>query len=261
MDAVINKIAIVILTIVCCLCYSCSKDDFEELGNNPSDEQVVEAALNKASLSWNSSVEQIKKQMNGYTIVEQSDDFLQFTNPSNVLTISYGFVNDSLRATVTMMPKLLESDMSSYLNGYTYLAELSSKNVYYNESVNSMCFSYETSDDNVEYTVLGFTPIESDLYTSVNPIIVTTIEAVNIGTTYSTIKGSISGVTKSYTCGVKYSTDSSFSSSKTKTTTSKDDYSVKITSLKRNTTYYFQCYAVVDGISYFGETMTFTTLE
>lgn len=244
-----------------CVFSSCSDDSDDILSDNPSDGEVIEVVLNKASTSWNSSVEQIKKHMNGYPLVDSDEDFLQYTDKTGLLTISYSFSNDSLMATATIVPKLSDIDLTPYLQGYTSLGELSSKHVYYNNSANTMCFSYNTKDEETDYTVLGFTPIKSNLYATVKPIIITTSEATYIGTTYATIKGSISGVTKSCTCGVRYSTDREFTTSSTKTTTSRGDYSVKISSLKRNTLYYFQCYAIVDGITYYGDTMSFTTLQ
>lgn len=252
---------ILLCTTLNCVFSSCSDDPDDILNDNPSDEEVVEVVLNKASTAWNSSVEQIKKHMNGYTLVGSDEEFLQYTDKKGLLTISYSFSNDSLMATATIVPKLSDIDLTSYLQGYTSLGELSSKYVYYNNSVNTMCFSYNTKDEETDYTVLGFTPITSNLYANVDPIIITTSEATKIGTTYATIKGSISGVTKSYTCGVRYSTDREFTTSSRKTTTSRGDYSVKISSLKRNTLYYFQCYGIVDDITYYGDIMSFTTLQ
>lgn len=259
-----NYIQILYSILLCitlsCVISSCSKDSYDALSDNPSDEEVVEAVLNKASTSWNSSVEQIIKHMNGYTLVDSDEDFLQYTDKTGQLIISYSFTNDSLKATATIVPKLSEIDLTPYLQGYASLGELSSKHVYYNTN-NTMCFSYNIKEEETDYTVLGFTPISSNLYAKVEPIIITTLEASNIGTTYATIKGSISGVSKSNTCGVRYSTDKDFSTSSTKTTTSRGNYSLKISSLKRNTLYYFQCYGIVDGITYYGDVMSFTTLQ
>ena len=156
--------------------------------------------------------------------------------------------------------KISEIDLSSYLQGYSELGGLSTKQVLYNTSNNTMCFSYDSTIDETEYTIIGFTPINSNLYASIEPIIVSTIEATNIKKTSATIKGSISGVSKTYTCGVRYSTDKTFATSKTKTTTSKGDFSLSISSLTKSTTYYFKCYSIVDGVTYEGEVMEFTTL-
>lgn len=237
-----------------CFISSCSDDSNDLPNNDPAD-----IVLKKASISWNSSVEQIKNHMNGYTLVEADENFLQYTDNAGS-TISYSFSNDSLIATVSIFPKLSDIDLKHYLQGYTILGELSSKNVYYNSTVNAMCFTYDVTDDETDYTVLGFTPITSNLYANVDPIIVTTKEATNIGTTYATIKGSIAGVSKSCTCGVRFSTDKNFESSSTKETTSRGNFSLKISYLKKKTVYYFQCYGIVDDIPYYGDVMSFTTL-
>lgn len=240
---------------------SCSDDSNGSISDNTSDEEIIEIVLNKASTSWNSSVEQIKKHMNGYTLVDSDEDFLQYTDKKGLLTISYSFSNDSLMATAAIVPTLSNEDLTSYLQGYTSLGELSYKHVYYNYSANTMCFSYDTKDGETDYTILGFTPIKSNLYANVSPIIITTSEATNIGATYVTIKGSLSGVTKSYTCGVRYSTDREFTKSSTKTTTSRGDYSIKILRLNRNTLYFYQCYCIIEGLTYYGDILSFTTLQ
>lgn len=249
-----------VYVIICMLCFSCSDSSDDILNPDSSDDKVVEEVLNKASISWNSSVEHIKKQMKGYTLVDSDVDFLKFTDKNGVLTISYSFTNDSLKATAAVAPKISEIDLSSYLQGYAELGGLSTKQVLYNTSKNTMCFSYDSTIDDTEYTIIGFTPINSSLYANVEPIIVSTIEATNIKTTSATIKGAISGVSKTYTCGVRYSTDKTFATSKTKTTKSRGEFSLSISSLTKNATYYFKCYSIVDGVTYEGEVMEFKTL-
>lgn len=249
-----------IYVIACILCFSCSDSSDDILNLDSPDDKVVEEVLKKACISWNGSVEQIKKHMKGYTLVDSDADFLKYTDKNGVLTISYSFTNDSLKATAAIAPKISEVDLSSFLHGYSELGGLSAKQVLYNTSNNTMCFSYDSTIDETEYTIIGFTPINSNLYANVEPIIVTTVEATNVKTTSATIKGSISGVSKTYTCGVRYSTDKTFATSKTKTTTSKGDFSLSISSLTKSTTYYFKCYSIVDGVTYEGKIMEFTTM-
>ena len=164
-----------VYVIICMICFSCSDSSDDILNPDSSDDKVVEEVLNKASISWNSSVEHIKKHMKGYTLVDSDVDFLKFTDKNGVLTISYSFTNDSLKATAAIAPKISEIDLSSFLQGYSELGGLSTKQVLYNTSKNTMCFSYDSTIDDTEYTIIGFTPINSSLYANVEPIIVSTI--------------------------------------------------------------------------------------
>lgn len=141
---------------------SCNDDDkFDEY---PSDESIVENILDNAYTVWNTSKNQVQEQMNGYELVDSDVDFLQYTDKNRLIKLSYSFVNDSLRATVAIAPKLSDNALSYNLEEYENLGELSSKNVHYNTSKNTMCFSYDILSDDAEYSVIGFTPIVSNLY-------------------------------------------------------------------------------------------------
>lgn len=141
---------------------SCSKDDiFDEL---PPEENIVESILDKAYIVWNTSKNQVQEQMRAYELVDSDTDFLQYTDKNRLIKLSYSFVNDSLRATVAIAPKLSNDILSYNLEGYENLGELSSKNVYHNASKNTMCFSYDILSDEAEYSVIGFTPIVSTLF-------------------------------------------------------------------------------------------------
>lgn len=140
---------------------SCNDDKFDEYS---SDESIVENILDNAYTAWNTSKNQVQEQMNGYVLVDSDVDFLQYTDKNRLIKLSYSFVNDSLRATVAIAPKLSENALSYNLEEYENLGELSSKNVHYNTSKNTMCFSYDILSDDAEYSVIGFTPIVSNLY-------------------------------------------------------------------------------------------------
>lgn len=141
---------------------SCNDDDkFDEYS---SDESIVENILDNAYTTWNTSKNQVQEQMNGYVLVDSDVDFLQYTDKNRLIKLSYSFVNDSLRATVAIALKLSDNALSYNLEEYENLGELSSKNVHYNASQNTMCFSYDILSDDAEYSVIGFTPIVSNLY-------------------------------------------------------------------------------------------------
>ena len=141
---------------------SCSKDDsFDEL---PPEENIIESILDNVYIVWNTSKNQVQEQMRAYELIDSDIDFLQYTDKNRLIKLSYSFVNDSLRATVAIAPKLSNDILSYNLEGYENLGELSSKNVYHNTSKNTMCFSYDIFSDETEYSVIGFTPIVSTLF-------------------------------------------------------------------------------------------------
>lgn len=145
------------------VCESC-KDDNNILDDVDSEESVVENILDNAYTVWNASKNEVQEQMNVYELVDSDADYLQYVDQDRVIKLSYSFVNDSLRAAVAIAPKLTNNVLSSCLKGYDCLGKLSSKDVYYNTSKNTMCFSYDVLSADSEYSIMGFVPIISDLY-------------------------------------------------------------------------------------------------
>ncbi len=91
---------------------------------------------------------------------------------------------------------------------------------------------------------------------------VTTGTAGDITSSGATISGnSVSGVSSSVTVGIIYGTSSTLSSTSgtKKSTTSSGTYSITLSGLSDETTYYYRAYAVVDGEYYYGETASFQT--
>lgn len=142
------------------ICISCSDD---ALGGGSSAEDIVDA-LNKVSTEWNASKDQIQTHMSGYMLVDSDDDFLKYSDKNGTMIISYNFVHDSLRASVAIAPRLADINMETYLEGFEELGELSSKKVYYNVLENTMCFPYNINSNDEDYSVIGFAPINSNLY-------------------------------------------------------------------------------------------------
>ena len=97
-------------------------------------------------------------------LIDSDIDFLQYRDNRSAINYSYSFVNDSLRASIVIAPKLSNDILSFNLTGYENLGELSTKNVYHNNSKNTMCISYDIESEENEYSVIGFTPITSTLF-------------------------------------------------------------------------------------------------
>ena len=98
-------------------------------------------------------------------------------------------------------------------------------------------------------------------FTTKQNVSVTTGSATSITSSSATLSGSVSGADQSLTCGIIYGTSFSLSSSSgtKKSTTSSGSYSISVTGLNDNTTYYYRAYAIVDGEYVYGEVRSFTT--
>ena len=144
------------------VCVSCN--DYDVSNGNHSDEGIIENILDNTFVLWNASQNEVNEQMNGYVLVGFDTDLSQYTNQDGNIKLSCSFVNDSLQAIVAIVPKSTNIILSSFLKEYEYLGELSSKDVYYNTSKNTMCLSYEILSDDTEYLIMGFTPITSNLF-------------------------------------------------------------------------------------------------
>ena len=144
------------------ICISCNDDDM--LDDIYSNDSIVKNILDNAYTLWNASKNDVQEQMTGFVLINSDADFLQYTDQSRKIRLSYNFINDSLQATVAIAPKLTNNPLLSCLKDYESLGELSSKDVYYNTSKNTMCFSYDVQSDDTEYSIMGFSPIVSNLY-------------------------------------------------------------------------------------------------
>lgn len=163
------------------VCMSCNDDDM--LDDIHSDGGIVKYILDNACTVWNASKNDVQEQMTDYVLINSDADFLQYTDQSRKIRLSYNFINDSLQATVAIAPKLTNNTLLSCLKDYESLGELSSKDVYYNTSKNTMCFSYDVQSNDTEYSIMGFAPIVSNLY---NGDIIIKVDYKNL---YYTIDG------------------------------------------------------------------------
>ena len=98
-------------------------------------------------------------------------------------------------------------------------------------------------------------------FTTKKAVSVTTGIALNITAAGATLYGTVNNSSQSLSCGIIYGITSSLSSTSgtKKSTTSNGGYSVSVTDLSENTTYYYRAY-VIDGGEYkYGDVKLFTT--
>lgn len=137
-----------------------SSDDVLDDGLIPTEVDIAEA-LKSVNTEWGTSKEAIQKHMNGYQLIESSDEsILQFNAKKLPVTIAYQFASDKLSAAVIMTKKGEEKiDINKTLDGFSYVGETSSNAIYSNNDKNVFAVAYETVDNEDNYQVIGFTSI------------------------------------------------------------------------------------------------------
>jgi len=150
--------AVVIIFISSCS----SSDDILDEDYVPTEEEITET-LNDVNTEWGISKESIRQYMNGYQLIESSDEnLLQFSAKKIPVTIAYQFSSDKLCAAVIMTRKDEEkSDIQKSLEGFDYIGESSSNDIYSNKNKNVFAVAYETTEDEENYQIIGFTPLSS----------------------------------------------------------------------------------------------------
>lgn len=91
-------------------------------------------------------------------------------------------------------------------------------------------------------------------------VTVTTKDAVDVTLSKATVKGVLNHSEHPLTCGFVYGQSSSLSSyNTTVSTTSKDNFSIQLSGLSADRTYYYRAFVVVDGMKKYGDIQSFDT--
>ena len=124
-----------------------SSDDVSDDGRFPSDEDIAEV-LKSVNTEWGTSKEAVRQHMNGYQMVESSDEsILQFNAKTLPVTFAYQFASDKLCAAVVMARKGEESvDIKKSLDGFSYVGESGCNEIFSNKDKNVFAAAYETVD-------------------------------------------------------------------------------------------------------------------
>lgn len=256
-----------LLMAVSMLVISCKEEETsipEITPDSPVNSGDVEKVLKSATTEWGISRDAVIKHMDGYRSVSGTDkDILQFKPEKGGQSIAYRFSDDKLIATAVLLPTTsAELELQKMLTGYSYFAILNDGEVYENRSANTMATVWNPAEANSSYSAIGFAPIMYADYGKSSSISVKTGEAENVGTKTATVSGTLSGVSTNVEVGIFYGTESTLTEQSNKqSTTSKSTFSVSLSELGSNTTYYYRAYAVIDDIYYYGDTKTFTTKD
>ena len=232
--------------------------------NSPINTEDVDKVLKNATTEWGLSSEAVIKHMDGYIRITSTEkEILLFKPEKGEQRISYRFSDDKLIATAILLPTTsTDIEYQSLLNGYKHLGKLNDGDIYENTSVNTMASVWIPVEGNSSYSAIGFAPMTYNNYGADSSITVTTGDVTSIDTKTATISGSLMGVTANVEVGILYGTESTLTEQNNKqSTTSRSNYSVTLTGLSSNTTYYYRAYAIVDEIYYYGDVMTFKTKD
>lgn len=240
---------------------ACSDEPDMHDDNGASD--INGQALAKVCTDWGESPFNMEKRM-GSPYTFSDGNYQEFAYPANDYTIVYDYEEDCLRSAACIYGPLesgIMPDISGQLKGYQYLGMIDGSAIYSNSSKNILVTAYMKSSGNKIYFAVGFTPIKSDAFETIEPVTTITLEATNITASGFTMNGRVTNVGKKTRCGFEYSTYSDFKESKTKDMQSDCDFSITLTGLDINTTYYYRAFTVFDDIRYEGETVSVTTLD
>lgn len=141
---------------------SCDNSDSIIEEYTPPTIEDIEETFRDVNTEWGISTEAIKKQMKGYSLVtNENENILQYKVRNSSLVIAYQFSSKKLCATVIKVLKEDETlkNVDEVLKGYNYVGELGENKVYTNESDNVFATTYDVTEDNKPYLVIGFTPL------------------------------------------------------------------------------------------------------
>lgn len=155
------------------LTLSCGSND-DDLNTNDTKTQVIDKSFRFPCISWGegiSYVEQYMSSNNGWKantvsgspeIFHYKRDFLEKNSWGDYMVISYEFVNDSLKSSVSLLQGddlNMEIIEKYYIPDYEFTGNLSSTNVYTNEQLNTMAAVYRVLKNNKYYYAICLSSI------------------------------------------------------------------------------------------------------
>jgi len=240
---------------------SCSSQDDNGIKGSEIDDTQLNNALRDVCLEWDADSYLVEGKMNKYDLVQSDADMMAFSNKNKDAIVSYQFENGALIAAMVAFNKPIdEESVSQKLKGYDYVGRLNGNAIYKNEVKNSICnFSVMPFDD-VEYSVFGFTPVQSASFDKFEPIALVMDEISGITSSGASVKCSLSGNVDKASVGVVISENEDFSSKRqVYGSYSNVSFSVNVTKLDHDKKYWCYAFAVVDNITHKSNVLSFET--
>lgn len=257
----LNMIIKVLLSaIMMVMITSCSESITSEGPEVPPEVDEQLDALKDICLNWGESKTSVSVSMEKYSKVDEDDETMIFANEDASTLLAYQFSNNQLMSALVAFNQLKENIVATKLPAFSYFGRLSDCALYSNEESNTMCSYYTTTFDDSDYSVVGFTPIESSLFGKLEPISVAIDEVSSITESGALVRCSVTGDYASAKVGVMVSSDEDFDDAKSYTATIKNgSFSATISKLTHDTKYWCYAYITIDGITYKSTPMTFET--
>lgn len=246
-----------IITLIGISAFSACSDD-DNTGNTISN-QITNATKNIYK-EWGSASSYVKEYMNDYNLAFSGDNMLQYSSKDNNIMFTYSFNDDKLDAAAL----IIEEDFDpAPKKGYEYIGDINHTNIYKNDKENTMCSVYKQIYNEQTYTIIGYAPIESDLYNDLPNIEFALGSISEVTSNSAKVSVVITGISKSAICGVKYCTSSSFDKTTKKIvgTINGDKLEISLTGLKMGVEYYYYIYVEDNDVLYTSETDSFTTIK
>lgn len=249
------------------LVLSCKESDPIDSVISPTEPMTsdnIEKYLSNVATNWSMGREDIAKHMNGYSIMVEDSDMLQYHMDKNSHIISYSLNNGKLSGSAILLPPMSDkTDFATLLHDYKYIGEYSGGIVYGNSAENTMAVLWNPVDDDSTYSAIGFAPIKSKRSTSIT---VTTGKVENIGYSSAIVYGTISGVKEYDEAGFVYGPNKNlteYNGQKVLTSltpNSPNEISLKLTCNYDETTFYYRAFVLYEGNYYYGDIKSFKTL-
>lgn len=236
--------------------FSCTKD---ENGITSNDNEVVNEY---PSTKWGMQMEEIQKQMKGYkSKITESDYLLYYDDKSNT-SISFFFVNNKLEAsTLQFRKEQKEKWISSSVSEYSYIGEFESAECYSNYTSNSTAVVYDQKIDGIDYCIVGFSPLNSELVRTLSTVKLTTLPATDISSEGAKLSCKYDGDENVDECGFVVSTQKNLLQSEgTKIAANNiKEFVCMVSGLEPESNYYFSPYICKNGFFFYGDILSFET--
>lgn len=152
----INKVSLLITTTIMLVCVGCGDSSIEdEILNNETNNLFLYS-------EWGASKEQVKEIMAEYTLDNEEEDFLYFSNIKTSEIISYEFYEGKLCTSLLMIDeqKIDDSVILNIVSEYKEIGGIADRVIYLNEGENTLATYGLEIDDNTTYMTLGLTQLD-----------------------------------------------------------------------------------------------------
>ncbi len=245
----------IILTSIVAVVYGCKE-------NNP--DTRTTSAINEALYNdWGASKERVIGNLIPIPFNEEESDLITVNLSDISTTIGYHFSEGKLCATI-VVSESAKYDYHKLYNGAVLLGIIGSWSVYAHSSSNTLIYEKHVSlNEDKQLNITGFAPILSDSYNNLPSITVTTGSASSISYNTATVSGRTVGYSEQCETGILYGkTSSSLETQGSKYISNKhDEFSLNLSNLSDNTTYYYKAYLKEADGYYYGELRSFKTLK